>query len=349
VRKILLITFLLSLMCTMLVAQTAGGAWQKLNLPPAMVHHLRSVFAAPDGYVYVGSDAGIYRASVKSPTAWAAVNSGLPKTSTGYQAATALGVTKKGTLLAGLGFSPEVGIWRFNPTTRVWTKALGSIYPSTKFTSFTFDSAGKVYATDSFAGNVYVSTDDGVSFKRMITNAYNYMGQRAGAIWIAKVITDGTIQRMYWGGEGGLNVTTLDFRQNQAELTNAQGYNGNLLTLAASNNELLVSRLYKGTSLQRFDFLLNRWTSIGSAQGIPAYWDIYDMAYVPATREYFASAYSSTTGGILRSTNGGKTWSSYNTGMTVANTKLVRRMSVSPVNQSKYVLMGNDVELWYHP
>ena len=330
----------------MLVGQST--AWRKLNLPAGVNQNLRSVVATPNGYVYISSDKGIYRAPVTNPAAWTSVSNGLPKTTTGYPPVGIFGVTKNGTLLAGVGLNPALWVARFDPVTLRWSLASGPSNYSQKITSFTYDSAGNVYATSAFGGAIYVSRDDGRSFKVLVNSAYNYMAQPFGAIWDAQVLHDGTIERIYWGGEGNLNVSTTDLRQNQAELTSAQGYHGNLRAIAGSGSEVLVGRTQGASGLQRFDFLTNRWTAIGPAQGLPAYWMIENIEYSPCTHEYFSTGYGSVSSEVLRSGDGGKTWSNYNAGLSTTKTYGAYKITVSPVNQSKYALTRDGASIWYH-
>lgn len=359
-RKSLLVLLLVSSMSMMLFAQSGNPPetnlnqtnpnWTKLPIPPAMSDHLHSIIASSDGYVYADSDSGIFRAAVTNPTVWSAVNNGLPKIAGAYPPAMALEVTARGTLLAGLGFGPEYGIARLDPRTLTWSMARGpSHYGNEAFTAFTHDAAGNEYATDYWNGNVYRSTDDGLNFTLQIANAYNHMGQTAGAIWAALTVKDSNgVELIYWGGEGNLNISSLDFTQNQTALTVTQGYAGNLRAIAASSGtEVLVGKGMGATRLQRFDLSTQRWTSIGSAQGLPSYWNIIKIKYLAATREYFATLANGNYGGVFRSGDGGKTWATYSTGMPPLAAAAARKLAISPVSHAKFVTSGSDI--WYCP
>lgn len=172
------------------------------------------------------------------------------------------------------------------------------------------------------------------------------MGQNAGAIWAALAVKDSNgVEQMYWGGEGSLNISSLDFTQNQTALTIPQGYSGNLRALASSGAEVLVGKGSGATRLQRFDLVTRRWTSIGSAQGLPAYWNIIKVEYSAATNEYFATLGGDRYGGIFRSGDGGQSWIPYMTGMTPA--ARMRWITISPLNHAKFAM--NDSQIWYCP
>ena len=83
---------------------------------------------------------------------------------------------------------------------------------------------------------------------------------------------------------------------------------------------------------------------------IPKWWQFLALVAGNHPHEHYASGSSSGSGGVYRTLDGDKTWSNFSRGLDQSlchNNVCVTRITISPVDGSKYLLVGG-YQLWYH-
>jgi hypothetical protein len=94
------------------------------------------------------------------------------------------------------------------------------------------------------------------------------------------------------------------------------------------------------------------WKNLQAGAGIPQSVEFNHNSVLNGITagEYFAG---SATAGVLRSLDGGLTWSSYNTGLPALEQSLTNQMTICGADGSKFLDAGlvsgvGSVEIWYH-
>jgi hypothetical protein len=233
---------------------------------------------------------------------WTEIVAGLPA-----GLITTLGLNSLGQPVVAVGSNPAIGVYRLIGST--WYQATG-IIASLQVSGFTLDSTGALIAVTAWGGDVYRSTDNGTTFKKVASN----IGSNA-AMWTVVTGPDG---KLYAGGESTLGVlrsTDNGSTWKSIGLTDAAGYKGNIFAMgfnAAGDPLAGRSGLAGATILQRHTHGL--WVS--ASTGLPLFQAVISLA-LNAKADLFACApdIHSAQSGAFRSVDGGLTWSDFSSGL----------------------------------
>ena len=280
---------------------SSGGSssisWTRLAAPFSSgdSHVLSSLMVDPNGVLYAAGNNDIAK-STDGGNTWTVIDGNLPKAQI-----IAMGVNTLNELVVGIGTNPAVGVYRY--TGGNWQQATG-VSATNQISAFTLDNTGALIVVTSWGGDVFRSTDNGSSFTKVAGN----IGQ-SGAMWTVVTAPDGSL---WTGGESANGVfrSTDDGTTWQSQgLTTAQGYKGDILTIAFNAaKEPLVDRGSSDGSANLQRYTGSMWAV--SATGLPAYKHVVCLV-TNASGEIFACVPASVTGpsGLYRSTDGGQTWS----------------------------------------
>lgn len=317
---------------------------------------IRGIAIGPDGYAYVGSSAGVYRAQTTCIAAdasnagcWFAINSGAPAAFQGpdpYLAATNFDfmagkvyATWLDSLSGNYGkvcsWSPANPAWSCNKPQTPDLFARGTGY-------ITHDGNNNLYAG---IFSIAKSTDGGATWADQTKgDAYGSIGLRSGILYDVKV-WNGSI---YWGGEGPLIKQPLNFSSFQNVLHTAVGGCSNpncyahnmrgtiadgdaatgiqsemLALINHCNNDPVPGSCSTGGSgyIQRFNAATNTWSPAADATysgGTTHDWTIRRLAQGFAPHEYYAVGGGGLGGatGVMGSVDGGATWTMLGKGQT---------------------------------
>jgi len=292
-RSVLMWRYVLTIVCLLrvgnLLGQGPSSNWsatiRQVALPNAVATAttgIRGVGAFPDGYVYIGSEAGVYRALTSCIAAdpansacWANYSAGLPARSGAsgpnlYPAAQTFDMLPDGTLVVGLGDTLAGGtnncmcqVVVRNPKASAFVSSGTTPFEQGHDTisAVLHDAAANVniYAVQQ---GIYKSANRGASFANVngSKDAYQAIGLTTGFLYDAQ-ISGGN---MYWGGEGPLVRQPLDFSSSTILLRTANGGcsdpncyahnmrgsigDGTLSTAPASELLALINNCVPGTS-----------------------------------------------------------------------------------------------------
>jgi hypothetical protein len=199
--------------------------------------------------------------STDGGTTWTPMSAGLAQ---GSQI-TSLFVSQSGSLLAGIRKS-KVAVYRYSSGSGIWSQSQG-LYANAGFNQFAQDKAGAILVVTAWAGDVYRSTDDGLSFVKVASNVGSTVGYTVGALFAVAV--DPVTDAYYTGGEvhAGLFVST-DHGYTWRAMGNGyeQGFKRNVLSIVFNNaNQRFITYEYKGFPVCR----INSDGSVTPPAGIP--------------------------------------------------------------------------------
>ncbi len=355
-----------------------SGNWQQVALSSAMLAGgttVQGMYAAKDCYLYVSMAVnGTWRTKVAdirtnpATPVWSRIDSGFPSDpvhgGTGYIISWAEdGI---GNLFGGIG-EAAIGsgcnwcvVAKWNGT--AWSFSNNPANMRQSIPSMSFDASGSLYINDLHA-DFYKSVDGGATFGApLVTDAYSHFGMNSGYAYTSKVIGG----QIYWGGEGPYMRSPLDF-SSATVLHGSTGFGRNVAGFATDGSALTAPTYViaasrcdpAGFCMQRLAVASNTWSDLQLSAGIPQYVNFNRNSVVNGTTagEYFAtfgSAGGAGVGGVIRSADGGVTWSLYDAGLPAIEQSLTNQITISPVDGSKFLDAGlssgvGPVEVWYHP
>lgn len=357
---------------------SVNQVWQQVVLDVGMLAggtNIEGIYAAKDSYLYVSTSVhGTWRAKVTDIRAnpasvgWTRIDAGFPNDPVhgGTSYILTWAEDSSGNLFGSIGVGVQgapctscvVGKWNGS----IWTFSNNPAGTRTSIEALAFDGSGNLFINDR-SGGFYESTDGGKTFGgALVSNAYVKFGQPSGYVFTNAILNG----QMYWGGEGPYMRSPLDFSTG-AVIQGATGFTGNA-TAFASDGTASIAPTYiiaagrcdpTGYCMQRYLGSTNIWTNLGAKEGIPQYVGFGRGKLVNGSvvGEYFASfraAGASGGGGVIRSADGGQTWSNYNTGLPLIEQSFAGRITVDPLTDSKFVEValsgtGGGLEVWYHP
>ena len=364
----------------------------QIKLPAAVAgtkFGIRGVAIGPDGFAYIGSAAGVYRAQTTCLAAdpsnsgcWVAINSGAPPAFQGpdpYLAATnfdfVAGKVVVGWFDSLTGYHGLVCSWA--PANPVW--ACNKTQPVDPFArgtgTVTHDGNNNLYAGTS---SILKSSDSGLTWTDMTRGdsyqslASNY---KTGFLFDIKV-WGGFI---YWGGEGPLIKQPLSFSSYQNVLPTANGgcsdpncYAHNMRGTIADGNAAvgvqsemlaLINHCNNGAGcstggsgyIQRFNAATNTWSPAADARvpgGTTHDWTIRRLAQGYAPHEYYAVGGGSIGGltGVLGSVDGGATWTLLGNGQTWSVPTNDGALAMISVSPiDDAKIVARQTDAWFHP
>ena len=304
------------------------------------------VFAAHDGYVYAGGTGGVFRALVSSLVA-------NPSDSSLWENLTATWPTSNGTpldvsyfaegpsgqILAAAGvdsvdvYCTVCVIASLDSSTLVWSKS--NLYqPGFEGRGIDFDSTGAIWVAAQQRG-IFKSTDGGATFSLIVADPYANFGQTTGYVYGLSIIND----RVYWGGEGALNSTSLNFQSNTIE-TGGAGYGLNQYHVASDGTEVTAAtEIYSvgrqdsnGNVVQRY--ANGAWSDLSFAPTL--YWAVHVVVKGLGAHEYYYAGKHGTSGGVAGTTDG-VTWSLLNSGLPAGEQQNVDWMTISPQSNHLFI------------
>lgn len=352
--------------------------WAQLALPTqADTVYQVKLYASTDGYVYFGTNNGTWRASTSaaasnpSAVSWTALsnqprcpggssNNGCPNDKLAPSAFTqdASGNVVAAFGLNGTGTCAYCVVALLSASTLTWGKAVApSSTTQGRIGSLAVDASGNLWAASVWNAMIMESTNDGASWSTIVrANGYATYGQPPGAIFVMDVI-NGTL---YWGGEGGLMASPLTNFRGTRLVASGSGYSNNLLGITsnggpgnAATEILNVGRANSSGYMVQHESS-GAWSDINTG---PQYWTAATQGAVASdtsAHTYYLAGWTSSAGGVYKSTDGGQTWSSYTGTLDVCSTTPCAPLQivVSPYDDSKFVSMGssdpNPYTVWVH-
>ena len=314
----------------------SGSSWAAINtsLPsnpyPSIIS--LAIDSTTSTTIYAGTDGkGVYK-STNSGSSWTAINTGLPTNATVYS----LGMASSSIIYAG---TSGAGVYKSTDSGSNWT-AINTGLPSST------TSIRKLAINPSTTSTVYTGTDGSGVYKSTDSGA-NWAASNSGIPTqsnISSVVIDPkTPQTLYATGSisvgTGSSASTInaifkstDSGSNWTTITNGIPTTTTILSLAI--NPSTTSILYAGTSgsgIYKSTDSGASWTAL--TNGIFSNTTLYTMAIHPTDSNIiYAGGYyvlnSINISIIYKSTDGGTTWSSSNTGIPQAG--LVYALAIDP-------------------
>jgi len=220
-----------------------------------------------------------------------------------------------------------------NPSTLVWSKS--NLYqPGLEGRGIDFDSTGAIWVAAQQRG-IFKSTDGGVTFGLIVADPYANFGQTTGYIYGLSIIND----RVYWGGEGALNSTSLSFQSNTLE-TGGAGYGLNQYHVASDGTEeTAATEIYSvgrqdsnGSVVQHY--ANGAWSDMSFASTL--YWEVHVVVKGLGVHEYYYAGKHGTSGGVAGTTDG-VNWSLLNNGLPAGEQQNVDWLTISPLTNDLFI------------
>jgi hypothetical protein len=328
-------------------SSTSGkGAWRELRLPESLARGVNRVFAAHDGYVYVGGTEGVFRALVGSLVAnpsdsslWQALSSKWPKSNGAPLVVTYFAEGPSGQILAGAGID-SVNVFCFvctvaklDPSTLTWSQS-NHFQPGYEIRGIDFDSTGAIWVAAQQRG-IFKSTNGAASFDLVVADPYRTFGQTSGWIYGLSIINN----KVYWGGEGSLNSTSLSFKGNSVETAGA-GYGLNQYHVASNGTQSSpATEIYSvgrqdanGSVVQHYAH--GTWSDVVFEPTL--YWQVHVIVKGSGEHEYYYAGKHGTSGGVAGTVDG-VSWSLYNDGLPPSEQQNVNWLTISPESNTLFV------------
>jgi hypothetical protein len=357
---------------------TSGGAtnWTQVTIPTQVNTIYQSdIYAASDGYLYLSTNNGMWRALASSlntnptGTTWTNLSSTTPPCPgsvsnngcpSGYLSASAWSVDTSGDIIAGFGHNglstcSYCVVAIFSHTALTWST--GVVVNSNlqgHISSIAPDGNGVIWASGTWDGLIFKTTNTNVSWTQVSSgNAYTQFGQSAGSIYYMQVI-NGTL---FWGGEGGLMATSITNFATTSLVEGGSGYSTNFYRItsdgdiATAPTEIISygREDSSGYPIQRYNG--SSWSDVTSS--ITQYWlpaSEGALANDTTAHTYYIVGKTSSVGGVLKSSDGGQTWTDYTGTLSTCSSAPPcdpQGITISSANDVKFVLMG-DYTVWVH-
>jgi len=218
--------------------------------------HIEAIGVDSVGVVYAATKGQVSRSADGGKT-WSLMSTGLPNAPI-----TAIGFNSLNQPLAGVGFNPALGVYRYVQGS--WHLATG-VSASYRISAFTLDKTGAVVVVTSWGGDVYRSTNLGSTFVKVASN----IGVNA-AMWTVVTAPDGSLLA---GGESTLGLLhSIDdgHTWQSAGLETVNGYKGNIFGIGfGTSGVVLVGRASAGGAIDMQEFKGGVWAA--GATGMTPY------------------------------------------------------------------------------
>jgi hypothetical protein len=327
-------------------SSNSKGAWRQLSLPASLARGVNRVFAAHDGYLYVGGTEGVFRALVSSLLAnpsdsslWQDLSATWPKSRGAALVVTYFAEGPSGQIFAGAGIDP-VNVYCFvctvaklDPSTLTWGQS-NHFQPGYEIRGIDFDSTGAIWVAAQQRG-IFKSTNGGASFGLVVADPYKAFGQTTGWIYGMSIINN----KVYWGGEGALNSTSLSFQSNSVETAGA-GYGLNQYHVAGNGTQSTpATEIYSvgrqdanGSVVQHYT--RGTWSDVVFEPTL--YWQVHVIVKGAGEHEYYYAGKHGTSGGVAGTVDG-VSWLLQNDGLPPGEQQNVNWLTISPESNTLFV------------
>ncbi len=290
------------------------AAWRRVEVPAVLASGVTKVFAGHDGYVYVGGPGGVFRALVAEVAAdpadtsvWRDLSATWPKSGGAPLDVSYFAEGPHGEILAAAGidmnqvFCDTCLVARLNSSTLTWSVS-NHFRPGYEVRGIDFDGTGAIWAVAQQRG-VFKSTNGGASFSLVVTDPYASFGQTTGFVYGMSIING----RLYWGGEGALNSTSLDFKTDAVE-TGGVGYGLNHYHVASNGTEVSPATEIIAVGRQSASgSVVQRWTGGVWSDVVfepTLYWRVHAIVKGAGAHEYYYAGHHGESGGVAGTTDG---------------------------------------------
>ena len=366
-------------------AQTVTStSWSKIAPPVSGLSNSQSLYAAGDGYLYLATHEGMWRATEASviatpavPSIWSRIQTGLvpdPTTPGHLMPVQRMATAPDGSVWALTGGKNASGVVmccyasKLNQTTKVWTthtvysRVSGFDHP----TFLVWDTTGAMYYGTYFTAEVFKSTDGGVTWTNLtpggiwntLQNSSCYTGGFVSAIFHNGVLEIGGESPTFQITTGITHFHTIqDSMLSACGSTNWHRNLGKHIVTDGTATTPGTETLYigkvdvvSGSPIYRCDGTSTQCSVINnySNSGSPWLGTVIDVAQGPALHEYwFTTGTYAASSHVYHSTDGGLSWTyaPSEVGLTLG-TSSTNLMSISRSTGHKYLSTGPALGLW---
>lgn len=330
------VTAALALLTHAAAAQTGTPTWTKTGDPFAgnYGNQYTCIAAGANGTVYLAGVKGVYKTTNHGST-WVAMNNGLPAGIT----VTTIGFNSLGEPLCGGGYYHSTSGTAYGYLYRngAWIKSAG-MNATLKISEFTRDANGTIFACTAWNADVWRSTDNGLTYTRLIKALGGTNGVPSGALWHISTAPDGNT--LYAGGELTSGIwRSLDhgLTWNIWALTDAQGYRRNLMLIAYNRlGEMIAGRQDSaGGYLQ-----IQTATGWASAFSGIVLWSSPFFVVRAQSGSLYVSDYAKGIGHVYQSNTDGHSWRLADTGL---NSMPTTALAIAPDGYLYVAVHGSGV------